>query len=68
MREEGAAQASKPSPVKTLPPLEAPAIFRGGTGRAEREARAALRGSTTIARRRPMAPAGQFWFVPGFPR
>ena len=61
-------QASKPSPVKTLPPAEAEAIRRDGVGSAEPEARAAERGSTRIARWRPINSEGQRWFAPGVPR
>ena len=52
MREDGAVQASKPRPVKTLPPVEAAAMRRAGDGQGGLEA-AAERGSTRIARRAP---------------
>ena len=69
MREDGAAQASKPRPVKTLPPLDAAAMRRAGVGSAEREARAAARGSTRIARWRADDRVGRAVLVgPGRPQ
>ena len=62
-------QASKPSPVKTLPPAEAVAIRRGGVGSAEREARAA---AARFDQDRPPAPdhrrPGSAGSRPGVPR
>ncbi len=64
VRDDGAVQASKPSPVKIAPPARATRLGRVG----REEARAAAAGSTTIARRRPIASAGQRWFGAGVPR
>lgn len=66
-RAEGALQASKPRPVKIVPDREAPPVLARALGSADAAA-APERGSTRIARRRPIASAGQLCCDDGVPR